>query len=245
MVKKERIDVLLVERGLAVSRDRAKRLLLAGQVLVDDVPIDKAGTKVFRDAAIRLRSQDHPYVSRGGLKLAGALDDLGVEVEGLHCLDVGSSTGGFTDCLLQSRASRVYAVDVAYGILDWKLQQDDRVVNLERTHAADLTKEKVPEFIDLLVADISFNSLSRLLPPVIPLLRSAAQMIVLVKPQFELEPEFVGEGGIVHDEAARHLACERVCASVSELGWQVDGLIESSIKGTRGNIEFLLRAKKS
>jgi len=238
-----RIDELLVQREIVADLKEARARIMAGEVVAGDRRIDKAGERLELDIPIRLRlRKPHGYVSRGGLKLAGALAHFDMNVAATTCLDLGASTGGFTDCLLQAGAQRVYAVDVAYGILDWKLQQDERVVNLERTHVADLTAALVPEPIGLLVADISFNSLSRLLPPVVPLLGSGAEALVLVKPQFELEPEYIGEGGIVTDPAARKLACDRVCASINALGWQLDGIVESSIKGTRGNVEFLLKA---
>ena len=247
MAKKERIDVLLVERGLAVSRDRAKRLLLAGQVLVDNVPIDKAGTKVFRDAAIRLRSQDHPYVSRGGLKLAGALDDLGVEVEGLHCLDVGSSTGGFTDCLLQRGAAHVVAVDVGTNQLHNRLRQDARVLSLEQTDIRAVEIDLLPNPIDVVVVDASFISLRLLLPAIARLIPTGTPVLALVKPQFEVGREKVGKGGVVRDDALRHEAVNGIASAAQELGFEERGRSESKVAGARsGNREvFLMVALES
>ena len=238
-----RIDELLVQREIVADLKEARARIMAGEVVAGEQRMDKAGQQVKPDISIRLRlRKPHGYGSRGGLKLAGALSHFDLGVTDCVCLDLGASTGGFTDCLLQSGASRVYAVDVAYGILDWKLQKDPRVVNLERTHAADLSANLIPDVVELVVADISFNSLARLLPSVVSLLASDAEAILLVKPQFELEPEFIGEGGIVTDPSARRLACDRVSTAVQALGWSVQGIVESSIKGTRGNIEYLLKA---
>lgn len=241
MAKKERIDVLLVERGLAVSRDRAKRLLLAGQVLVDDVPVDKAGTRVLRDAAIRLRTQDHPYVSRGGLKLAGALDDLGVEVEGMHCLDVGSSTGGFTDCLLQRGAAHVVAVDVGTNQLHNRLRQDARVLSAEQTDIRAVETDLLPHPIDLVVVDASFISLRLLLPAIARLITLGTPVMALVKPQFEVGREKVGKGGVVRDDALRNEAVNGISAAARELGFEERGRSESKVAGARsGNREVFL-----
>ncbi len=247
MAKKERIDVLLVERGLAVSRDRAKRLLLAGQVLVDDVPVDKAGTKVLRDAAIRLRTQDHPYVSRGGLKLAGALDDLGVEVEGLHCLDVGASTGGFTDCLLQRGASHVVAVDVGTNQLHNRLRQDARVLSLEQTDIRAVETDLLPHPIDVVVVDASFISLRLLFPAIARLVSTGTPVLALVKPQFEVGREMVGKGGVVRDDALRLEAVNGIAAAAREFGFEERGRSESKVAGARGgNREvFLMVALES
>ena len=241
MAKKERIDVLLVERGLAVSRDRAKRLLLAGQVLVDDVPVDKAGTRVLRDASIRLRTQDHPYVSRGGLKLAGALDDLGVKVEGMHCLDVGSSTGGFTDCLLQRGAAHVVAVDVGTNQLHNRLRQDARVLSVEQTDIRAVETDLLPHPIDLVVVDASFISLRLLLPAIARLVTLGTPVMALVKPQFEVGREKVGKGGVVRDDALRKEAVNGIAAAARELGFAERGRSESKVAGARsGNREVFL-----
>lgn len=245
-VPKLRLDDLLVQRGLAPDRRKASAMVMAGEVIVGDKRVDKAGTQVRADAALRVRGRKaHDYVSRGGLKLAGALDTFGLDPTGWVGLDLGASTGGFTDCLLRRGARRVYAVDVAYGVLDYRLQQDARVVNLERTHAKDLTPELVPDPVDLVVADISFNSLTRLLAPAVALINATGRMVLLVKPQFEAEAEAVGEGGIVRDPAVRAAALERVSAAVVALGFDVAGVVESSITGTKGNVEFLLHAVRA
>ncbi len=240
---KERVDALLVARGLAPDLAKAGALIMAGQVVVGERRADKAGERVPLEAPLRVKGRKaHAYVSRGGVKLAGALDHFGVDPTSLVGLDLGASTGGFTDCLLQRGARRVYAVDVGYGLLDWTLQTDDRVVNLERTHAKDLTVDLVPEPVDLLVADISFNTLGRLLAPAVPLLAPTAQALLLVKPQFELDAADVGEGGIVRDPAAWDEACRRVEAAVVEVGLTPRGTVRSSLEGTRGNVEFVLWA---
>ncbi len=232
---KERVDALLVARGLAPDLAKAGALIMAGQVVVGERRADKAGERVPLEAPLRVKGRKaHAYVSRGGVKLAGALDHFGVDPTSLVGLDLGASTGGFTDCLLQRGARRVYAVDVGYGLLDWTLQTDDRVVNLERTHAKDLTVDLVPEPVDLLVADISFNTLGRLLAPAVPLLAPTAQALLLVKPQFELDAADVGEGGIVRDPAAWDEACRRVAAAVVEVGLTPRGTVRSRLECTRG-----------
>ncbi|MCA9537323.1 MAG: TlyA family RNA methyltransferase [Myxococcales bacterium] len=241
---RRRVDELLVERGLAPGLAEARALVMAGTVIAGERRVDKAGERLRPDEVLRLRPRrGHAFVSRGGLKLDGALAAFGVDPSGAVCLDLGASTGGFTDCLLQHGARRVYAVDVGYGLLDWRLREDARVVVLERVHAAELTRVQVPEPIDLLVADISFNSLSRLLAPVRPLLAESATTVLLVKPQFELAAEQVGEGGVVRDPALWAQACAQVEAAVREAGLHPVGLERSSIKGSRGNVEFLLCAR--
>ncbi|MCO4771096.1 MAG: TlyA family RNA methyltransferase [Deltaproteobacteria bacterium] len=241
MAKKERIDALLVQRGLAASRDRAKRLLLAGKVLVDDTPVDKAGTRVLVDAAIRLRGEDHPYASRGGLKLAGALSDLSVEVVGLRCLDVGASTGGFTDCLLQRGATEVVAVDVGTNQLHNKLRQEPRVRSFEQTDIRDLQTDQLGGPIDLVVVDASFISLRLLLPPIARLIGPGTRVLALVKPQFEVGRELVGRGGVVKDDAVRRGAVDAIAAVAQELGFEELGRCESQVAGARsGNREVFL-----
>lgn len=233
MPKRERIDLLLVQRGLAASRDRAKRLLLAGQVLVDDVVVDKAGTKVSTEAAIRLRGVDHPYVSRGGLKLAGALADLGVDVSGRRCLDVGASTGGFTDCLLQRGATEVVAIDVGTNQLHNKLRQDPRVISLEQTDIRAATRDQVGD-VSLVVVDASFISLRLLLPAIAALIETGTPVVALVKPQFEVGREQVGKGGVVRDDALREAAVDAVVEVARELGFVELGRAESRVAGARG-----------
>ncbi len=243
-VKKERLDVRLVEAGLAASRDRARRLILAGQVLVDDRVVDKAGAKVPVDAELRTKVLDHPYVGRGGLKLEGALLDFGIDATGLACLDVGSSTGGFTDCLLQRGAARVVAVDVGTNQLAWKLRQDERVAVFEQTDARDLTAEQLGGPIDLVVLDASFISLRLILPPLLPLLPAGCRLLALVKPQFEVGREHIAKGGRVLDPAARQDAIDGVADAARELGLTVEGVVDSRLAGAKsGNVEaFLLAA---
>lgn len=234
---KERLDTLLVDRGLVETRARARAHIMAGEVTVDGRRVDKAGTAVPRDARIELAAP-LPYVSRGGYKLAGALDGFGVNVTGYICADVGACTGGFTDVLLQRGAARVYAIDVGQGQLDWKLRQDVRVTVLERTNARYL--EMLAEPIDLAVIDVSFISLKLILPAVHKWLRDDGQVIALIKPQFEAGPEFVGKGGIVRDPAVHRAVLADVLGWAAAAGWAVSGLRRSSIAGTDGNVEFLV-----
>lgn len=241
---KRRLDTLVVERGLAETLRKAQAMILAGEVIVEDHRVDKAGAPTREDARIRARGRrGHGYVSRGGLKLAGALDHFALDPTGWVGLDLGASTGGFTDCLLQRGAQRIYAVDVGHNLLHWKLQNDPRVINLERLHAGRLTAQNVPEAIDLVVADISFNALSRILPPAMKRLKPGALALLLVKPQFEVDREAVGEGGIVRDPAQWAIAQARVRAAVESLGLSTLGVVRSSITGTKGNVEFLLLAQ--
>jgi 23S rRNA (cytidine1920-2'-O)/16S rRNA (cytidine1409-2'-O)-methyltransferase len=234
-----RLDLALVERGLCPSREQAKRLIMAGEVLVGEEVVSKPGWLVRRDAALRVR-QPPRFVSRGGLKLEGALDHFGLDVTGLVALDIGASTGGFTDCLLQRGAARVYAFDVGTNQMVWKLRSDPRVICRENFNVRHLQPEDLPEAIDLIVADVSFISLTLVLPGPIAALKPGGQAVVLVKPQFELSREEIGAGGIVRDPALHAKACARLQAFVEarpELRWH--GLVESSIQGTDGNREFL------
>ena len=234
-----RLDLALVERGLCPSREQAKRLIMAGEVLVGEEVVSKPGWLVRRDAALRVR-QSPRFVSRGGLKLEGALEHFGVDVTGLVALDIGASTGGFTDCLLQRGAARVYAFDVGTNQMVWKLRSDPRVVCRENFNVRRLQPEDLPEAVDLIVADVSFISLTLVLPGPIAALKPGGQAVVLVKPQFELSREEIGAGGIVRDPALHAKACARLQAFVEarpELRWH--GLVESSIQGTDGNREFL------
>jgi 23S rRNA (cytidine1920-2'-O)/16S rRNA (cytidine1409-2'-O)-methyltransferase len=232
---------LVVERGLAGSREKAQALILAGQVLVNGQKADKAGANVDVDATIELLAQPR-YVGRGGLKLEAALDHFGISVNGKICLDVGSSTGGFTDCLLQRGASRVYAIDVGTGQLDWKLRNDPRVIVQEQVNARYLTRAQVPQPIALAVCDVSFISITMILPALAGLLAEDAEMVILVKPQFELDRDQVGKGGIIRDPALHHRACQRVEKAVQQLGFQTQ-IIPSPILGAEGNREFLLHAR--
>ena len=239
---KVRVDQLLVDRGLAASREKAQALILAGDVLIDGQKADKPGRSVSGDSRLEVIGR-LPYVSRGGVKLAAALDHWSVDVAGWTCIDVGSSTGGFTDCLLQRGAARVWAVDVGRGQLDWKLRNDPRVEVREGVNARFLTPESIPERFDLAVFDVSFISVTLLLPAVAPLLKDGGEMIVLVKPQFESAREDVGKGGIVRDPAVHRAACERVQAGVERLGFAAS-IMDSPILGSEGNREFLLYAQR-
>jgi 23S rRNA (cytidine1920-2'-O)/16S rRNA (cytidine1409-2'-O)-methyltransferase len=258
--KKTRLDLLLVERGLAASRERARALILAGRVLVSEQKIDKPGTPVEDDAAIRLLGEDQPYVSRGGVKLAAALDHWKIDVTGRACLDVGASTGGFTDCLLQHGATHVTAIDTGFGQIAMKLRNDPRVSLLERTNARFLEprrfescsleatdkaeQEKTLLAPTSLVLDVSFISATLVLPAVLEAAPSLREAVVLVKPQFEAGREHVGKGGIVRDPEAHKLAVTRVADCVRSLGWEVVETIPSPITGAEGNQEFLLYARR-
>lgn len=244
MASKERLDKLLVERGLAGSRQRARALILAGKVLVEEQTIDKAGTEVRIDATIRLKGEDLPYVSRGGLKLAEALAVFALEVGGRTALDVGASTGGFTDCLLQKGAARVYAVDVGYGQLAWALREDARVVNLERTNIRHLAPEVLETTPDLAVIDASFISLDKVLPPTLALLAENAEIVALIKPQFEVGRGKVGKGGVVRDPDLHRQVIENVRRLAERLNCEVLGVADSPILGPKGNREFLIHLQK-
>jgi 23S rRNA (cytidine1920-2'-O)/16S rRNA (cytidine1409-2'-O)-methyltransferase len=245
---KVRIDVLLVERNLVASRERARALILAGRVLVNEQKIDKPGTAVASDATIRLLGEDMPYVSRGGLKLQAALDHWQIDVNGRACLDIGASTGGFTDCLLQRGAAHVTAVDTGFGQIAMKLRNDPRVRLVERTNARFLAPNALAEpgapLLTLLVMDVSFISATLLLDPVFAAAPSIKESIILVKPQFEAGRGNIGKGGIVRDPEVHKLAVEKVAHAVVELGWQVIEAIPSPITGAEGNVEFLLYAKR-
>ncbi len=247
---KMRLDLLLVQRGFAASRERARALILAGRVLVREQKVDKPGVDVLPDAAIRLLGEDMPYVSRGGLKLAAALEHWQISVAGRACLDVGASTGGFTDCLLQRGAARVTAVDTGFGQIAMKLRNDPRVQLMERTNARFLEPGALESTLQcqknaILVMDVSFISATLLLGPVFAAAPSLNGAVVLVKPQFEAGREHVGKGGIVRDPAAHKLAIAKVADCIRSLGWQVAGTIPSPITGAEGNQEFLLYAKRS
>jgi 23S rRNA (cytidine1920-2'-O)/16S rRNA (cytidine1409-2'-O)-methyltransferase len=248
---KMRLDVLLVERGLAPSRERARALILAGRVLVREQKVDKAGASVVPDAAIRLLGDDMPYVSRGGLKLAAALEHWKIAVEGRACVDVGTSTGGFTDCLLQHGAAQVTAIDTGFGQIAAKLRSLPQVRLMERTNARLLepgslhaTIEGEPK-LTLLVMDVSFISATLVLPAVVAAVETLDEAVVLVKPQFEAGREHVGKGGIVRDPEAHQLAIDKVADCVRSLGWQAVETIPSPITGMEGNKEFLIYGKRS
>lgn len=242
---KQRADLLLVTRGLAESRARAQALIMAGKVFCGEQRVAKAGQPIPDDQPLEVRGQDHPWVSRGGVKLAHALDHFGLSPEGRVCLDVGASTGGFTDVLLHHGAAKVFAVDVGHGQLAWKLRSDPRVVTLEKTNARYLDAAQVPEPIAALVCDASFIGLEALLPRPLALCADQAWAVALIKPQFEAGPEAVGKGGVVRDQAVHQAVCARVQAWWAALpGWQVLGISESPITGPEGNREFLIAARR-
>jgi 23S rRNA (cytidine1920-2'-O)/16S rRNA (cytidine1409-2'-O)-methyltransferase len=244
MAAKERLDKLLVDRGLVGSRERARALILAGQVVVGDHAVDKAGIKVDADLPLRVKGDDIPFVSRGGVKLAHALDVFAVKVAGRTAIDVGASTGGFTDCLLQRGAARVYAVDVGYGQLAWKLREDPRVVCLERTNIRQLSAETLGACPDLAVIDASFISLDKVLPPTLVLLAPKAEVVALIKPQFEVGRGRVGKGGVVRDPDQHAAVVERVCHTAMALGCTVLGVTDSPLLGQKGNREFLVHLRQ-
>lgn len=242
---KKRLDILVTERGLAESREKAKTLIMAGQVYVDGQKADKPGDTFSEDAAVEVRGKGLPYVSRGGLKLEKAMREFGLQLQGRTCMDIGASTGGFTDCMLQNGAQRVYSVDVGYGQLAWSLRTDPRVVNLERTNARYLTREQVPEEICFFSVDVSFISLTLILPAVRPLLAEHGQAVCLIKPQFEAGREKVGKKGVVRDKAVHEEVIEKIRSFALENGFSVLGLTFSPVKGPEGNIEYLIYLERS
>jgi 23S rRNA (cytidine1920-2'-O)/16S rRNA (cytidine1409-2'-O)-methyltransferase len=242
---KVRIDQLLVDRGLAPSRARAQAFVLAGVVFVDGARADKPGAAVAEDANVEVRGGDHPFVSRGGVKLAGALDTFAIDVHGLRCLDVGASTGGFTDCLLQRGAASVIAVDVGYGQLAYKLRVDPRVSVMERTNARALTLEAIGEPVDLTVVDASFIGLEPLVPAIHRTLRDGGAIVALVKPQFEVGRDEASRGkGVVRDPGARLAAIDQAVAAVARGGFEVLARCDSSLAGPKGNLEAFVHASK-
>ena len=238
-----RLDVLLVERGLAETRQKAQAMILAGEVSVDGARADKAGTLVRGESRVDVQSRLQKYVSRGGFKLEGALADFGVEGTGKICLDVGGSTGGFTDCLLQHGAVKVYAVDVNIAQMAWKLQQDERVLRVEQ-NARELKAEQIGEAVSLVVMDVSFISVTKVLAPAIRVAASGAEFLILVKPQFELRKEDVGRGGIVTDERLQEEAVNRVWEAATAAGLECNGVKPSHLRGAEGNQEYFLYARK-
>jgi 23S rRNA (cytidine1920-2'-O)/16S rRNA (cytidine1409-2'-O)-methyltransferase len=241
---KIRLDRLLVDRGLVASRERARALILAGVVLVNEEPVDKAGTLIADGAAVRIRGEDHPYVSRGGMKLKGALDTFGIEVKGSSALDVGASTGGFTDCLLQEGARTVYAVDVGYGQIAWKLRNDPRVILFERTNIRHFSGVGVEKPVDIAVIDTSFISLRLVIPSVLQFVKEGGIILALVKPQFEVGKGEVGKKGVVRDPALHLKVVGDLAAFCAELGLSVRGTCESPLTGPEGNREFFIWAVK-
>ena len=243
---KRRADQLLVEHGLAETRAKAQALILAGLVSADGRRIDKPGTALAEHTPLAVAGRDHPWVSRGGVKLAFALDHFGVAVSGAVALDIGASTGGFTDVLLARGAARVYAVDVGRGQLAWKLRQDQRVIVQEGVNARYLARAAIPDPIDLIACDASFIGLATLLPAPLALAAETAALVALIKPQFEAGPKDVGKGGVVRDPAIHQAVCDRIAAWVgAQPGWTVIGLAESPIQGPAGNREFLIYARRS
>lgn len=241
---KERLDVLLVKRGLAVSREKAKAVIMAGSVYVDNQKEDKAGTMFPDTVQIEVRGNTLKYVSRGGLKLEKAMTHFGLSLEGCICMDVGSSTGGFTDCMLQNGAVKVYAIDVGHGQLDWKLRNDPRVVCMEKTNIRYVTPEDIDEKADFSSIDVSFISLTKVLLPVYELLKDQGQVVCLIKPQFEAGREKVGKKGVVRDPAVHREVIEKVTDFASKTGFALLNLEYSPIKGPEGNIEYLLHLQK-
>lgn len=241
---KERLDKILVDKGIVQSRERARALIMAGKVMVKGKKVDKAGEMVLADADIVLVGEDIPYVSRGGLKLEKALDEFKIDVAGKVAMDVGASTGGFTDCLLQRGAKKVYAVDVGYGQLDIKLRNDPRVINIERQNIRYLEKKDIPEDIDLITIDSSFISLVKIIPKALEFIGEYGVLIALIKPQFEVGKGEVGKGGVVRDEAKHKAVVEKIKGFCTDLGLSVIGVVESPIFGPKGNREFLIYAIK-
>ncbi len=244
MSRTVRADQLVTDRGLAESRTRAQALILAGLVYTGDRKVEKAGQPLSPDAPLELKGRDHPWVSRGGLKLDHALTHFGWDATGLVAVDVGASTGGFTDVLLTRGAAKVYAVDVGNGQLAWKLRSDERVVVLERVNARHLTAEQIPDPIDFVVCDASFIALSKVLPAALDLAKPGARLAALIKPQFEAGREEVGKGGVVRDPAVHQRVCDEVVAWLGSIGWTVAGVTTSPITGPEGNVEFLVAAMK-
>ncbi len=244
MVRKERFDKLLVEKGMVQSREKAMALIMAGKVAVAGKRIDKPGIQLNVDAQLELHGGDSSYVSRGGEKMEGALKTFGVDPKGMVAMDVGASTGGFTDCILQKGANKVYAVDVGYGQLAWRLQKDPRVVNLERRNIRYLKREEVREEIDLILIDTSFISIEKFLPHLLGFLKKGGAILSLIKPQFEVKKGEVGRGGVVRDKALHEKVIERISNFSRGLGLKVLGVTESPLLGPKGNKEFFIYLKK-
>ena len=244
MVRKDRFDKLLVERGMVQSRERARALIMAGKVAVEGKRIDKPGIQINVDAEVHLQAKDSPYVGRGGEKIEGALKAFSIDPNGLIVMDVGASTGGFTDCILQKGAKKVYAVDVGYGQLAWRLQKDPRVVNLERRNIRYLQKEEVPEEIDLILIDTSFISIEKFLSHLLGFLKKGGAILSLIKPQFEVGKGEVGKGGVVRDQALHEKVIHRISNVSRGLGLRVLGVTESPLLGHKGNREFFIYLRK-
>lgn len=243
--KKLRADLLVVEQGLAESRTRAQALILAGKIYAGDRQVQKPGDTLAQDAELVVKGKDHPWVSRGGLKLAHALEHFAIDVSDLTVLDVGASTGGFTDVALSKGARKIYAVDVGHGQLAWPLRNDPRVVVLERTNARYLTQDQIPEAVDIVVCDASFIGLELVLAASLRLAKPTAWLVALIKPQFEVGKEQVGKGGVVRDPHLHEEVCNRIVSWLeAQFGWNVMGVTKSPIKGPAGNVEFLIAAQR-
>ena len=245
MTEKKRLDVAVLERGLAESRERAQAYIMAGDIYLNGQKATKAGQAVRPDDVVELRAKSLPYVSRGGLKLEKAMQVFPIRLEGKICMDVGASTGGFTDCMLQNGAAKVYSIDVGYGQLAWKLRSDSRVVNLERTNFRYVTREQVPDAVDFSSVDVSFISLSLILPVLRELLSGTGEAVCLIKPQFEAGREKVGKNGVVRDKKVHCEVIEKVKALALENGFDILGLDFSPVKGPKGNIEYLIHLRKT
>lgn len=239
MAKKERLDVLVVAQGLCETREKAQKYIMAGMVLVNDQKVDKAGTKVPIDSHLRLVGEPLPYASRGGFKLAEAFERFPISMKDAVVVDLGASTGGFVDCALQHGAKRVYAVDVGYGQLAWKLRTDERVINMEKTNARFLTPEDFPELMDWMTTDVAFISLTKILPAAYSILKEDGSGVALIKPQFEAGRDKVGKNGVVRDPAVHEEVIQRILTFNEELGFKTLGIVHSPIQGPQGNIEYL------
>ena len=245
MTEKKRLDVALFERGFSESREKAKALIMAGQVYVNNQKVTKSGETVKEGDCLEVRGDKLPFVSRGGLKLQKALEQFPLDLSGCVCMDIGASTGGFSDCMLQHGATKVYAIDVGYGQLAWKLRADPRVVNLERTNFRYVTREQIPEAIDFASVDVSFISLRLIVPVMRDLLRSGGKAVCLIKPQFEAGREKVGKKGVVREQSVHIEVVEGIVAFLLETGFSVLGLDYSPVKGPQGNIEYLVLVEKT
>lgn len=245
MSDKERLDILLAEKNIFDSRAKAKSMIMLGKILVNGQKIDKAGTLVSRDSKIEVIGKEMPFVSRGGFKLQKALQVFGIDLRGKICADIGASTGGFTDCMLQSGAKKVYAIDVGYGQLAWKLRQDERVVNLERTNIRNIDGAKISDALNFCSIDVSFISLEKVLPVAKNLLTEDGEIVALIKPQFEAGREHVGKKGVVRDKKIHIAVTEKILNFAQDLEFKICGLDYSPIKGPEGNIEYLLYLSKS
>jgi len=239
-INKLRLDALMVEKGLVPSRERARAMIMAGNVQVDGVPVDKAGVKIFPHAHVTLKEKDIPYVSRGGLKLERAVNVLALDLTGYTCLDIGASTGGFTDCMLQHGAKKVHAVDVGYGQMAWSLRQDERVNVIERTNIRYITFDTIGEYVDLITIDTSFISLKLVVPAARQFMKPGTQILALIKPQFEAGKDRIGKGGVVRDPIVRQEIVEEIVSFFDGQGYDIEPVIESPVPGPKGNIEFIL-----